>query len=133
MASGDSQQGALHSPIVRAIAEAEVGTTSEIRVHLSKRLFEKDAYARACHLFSQYGMSRTTQRNAVLLYINLRHHKAAIVADEGAHHALGQRFYEAWMRELGANLRGTHPERAVAMSVLDLGKELGKHFPAGAE
>lgn len=117
------------SPIVQAIALAEAGTTGEIRVHLSRRFFEKDAYARAQRLFKRFGMSRTAQRNAVLLYVNLRRRKFAIIGDEGIHKNVGQEFWEKLARDLATHLRSTHPERAIALGVEEIGRVLKRFFP----
>lgn len=119
-----------NSPIVEAIRIAEQGTTGEIRVHLSKRWIEKDAYARAERIFHEYGMTRTTHRNAVLLYVNLRRHKFAIIGDESIHERVGSRYWQRIARRLSEDLRSTHPERAIAMAVQEIGEALKKHFPA---
>jgi uncharacterized membrane protein len=129
----DLQGNAATDPIVRAIALAEAGTTGEIRVHLTRRLLEKDPFARALRLFERFGMSRTLQRNAVLLYVNLRRRKFAIVADQGLDQVLGQPYWRKLARQLTEDLRGTDPERAVALAVESLGEALKRHFPEAAE
>jgi uncharacterized membrane protein len=116
-------------PIVQAIAEAERGTTGEIRVHLSRRWIERNPFKRAIALFNRYGMSRTTHRNAVLIYINRRTRKFAIIGDEGIHKAVGQKGWEALGGELRGHLLTTHYERAIAMTVNDLGALLRLFFP----
>jgi uncharacterized membrane protein len=115
--------------IVEAIARAERGTTGEIRVHLSRRLLEKDAMRRARRLFTRFEMHQTEDRNAVLLYVNLRRHKLAVVGDEGIHHRVGDEFWKKLVHELRSDLKGTHPENAIAMAVHRIGEELAKHFP----
>lgn len=124
-----------YSPIVLAIMEAEKGTTGEIRVHLSKRWFEKDPYAHACKLFMQYGMTRTANRNAVLLYVNLRKRKFTIIGDEGIHRVVGQQYWEELARCLANDLRSTCSENAIALAVRTIGATLHRFFPAeeGAE
>jgi uncharacterized membrane protein len=117
------------SPIIGAIQKAEENSTGEIRVHLSKKFFEKDAFARATRLFKQFGMFRTAHRNAVLFYVNLKRKKFAIVGDEGIHQKVGQRYWEEIARELRKDLMETHPERAIANAVLKIGQVLEKHFP----
>jgi uncharacterized membrane protein len=120
------------SPIIGAIQKAEENTTGEIRVHLSKKWFEKDPYVRATRLFQQFGMFRTPERNAVLFYVNLRRRKFAIVGDEGIHKAVGQRYWEEVAKDLRQNLTETHPENAIAQAVLEIGQILSKHFPLDA-
>jgi uncharacterized membrane protein len=120
---------AATDPIVRAIARAEAGNTAEIRVHVSRRLFEPDARARALRLFDSFGMAHTRHRNAVLLYINLRRRRFAIVADRGATERLGHAYWDQLSRQLAEDLRSTDPERAIALAVGELGDRLREHFP----
>lgn len=123
------RDGKKFSKIVESIAQAEDRTTGEIRVHVSKRWIEKDPFARAQKLFYRLGMERTTLRNAVLLYINLRRKKFAIYGDEGIHQSVGQRYWEKIARELSQDLRGTHYENAIAMAVQKIGQALAESFP----
>lgn len=125
--------GKKFSRIVEAIAKAETHTTGEIRVHLSKRWFEPDALRRAEKVFHRLGMGRTTLRNAVLLYVNLRRRKFAIFGDEGIHQSVGQRYWEQIARELSQDLRGTHHENAIAMAVTKIGDALAENFPSDSD
>lgn len=118
-----------NSPIVKAIALAEAGTTGEIRVHLSRRWYEPDPFNRASRLFDEFGMRRTSHRNAVLLYVNLRRHKFAVIGDEGIHKAVGQHYWERLSRNLSENLRSTHFENAIADAVRMIGETLRRYFP----
>jgi uncharacterized membrane protein len=117
------------SPIIEAIQEAEQGTTGEVRVHLSRSFIEKDPFAHAWRIFEQYGMVRTTNRNAVLLYVNLRRKKLALIGDEGIHHAVGQEYWEKIVAKLTEDLRSTHAERAIAHAVRKIGETLRHFFP----
>jgi len=129
VAAGKSNK-TKESPIVHAIEAAEAGTTGEIQVHLTKRWVEKDAFSRAQKLFHQFGMTRTTNRNAVLLYVNFRKHKFAIIGDEGIHKVVGQHYWEELAKHLQQDLRSTHAENAIAMAVMTIGQTLKKYFPA---
>ena len=136
MEGGDSnaQRSPSHSPIVRAIALAQQRTTGEVRVDLSRKLFEKDPYGRALRLFSEYGMTRTTQHNAVLIYVNLRKRRFAIVGDSGIQAAVGQQYWEGLGRALSEDLRKyPKPEQAIAMAVTTLGATLQRYFPSSTE
>jgi uncharacterized membrane protein len=117
------------SPIVNAILQAEQNTTGEIRVHLSKKWIERDPLRRATRLFRQFGMFRTTHRNAILLYVNLKRQKFAIIGDEGIHKVVGQRYWEQLAQDLKRALISTHPENAIAIAVGQVGVILQKHFP----
>jgi uncharacterized membrane protein len=129
VAAGELQ--VRHSPIVAAITEAESGTTGEIRVHLSRHWMEPDAFARASHLFAKFGMQATQHRNGVLLYVNLRRRKLAVVGDQAIHTHVGQPFWELLIQRLQKDLRATHYENAISNTVRQIGEELTRHFPAG--
>ncbi len=121
------------SPILTAIREAERGSTGEIRVHLTQRWFERDAYSRARQLFNLYQMSRTQFRNAILIYVNLRKKKFAIIGDFAIHDAVGQIYWKNLAKELQENLRSTQSEKAISLAVLALGNALREHFPDTSE
>lgn len=117
------------SPIVTAIEEAESRTTGEIRVHLSRRWWEKDPYTRAETLFKRFGMAGTRHRNAVLLYVNVRKHKFAIIGDSGIHARVGQAYWEELTKALAQDLKSTHLEKALALAVRTIGVTLEHYFP----
>ncbi len=130
MAAGKGGTGEVrHSPIVQAIGEAEAGTTGEIHVRLSKRLFERDPLQRAQNLFRKLDLGRTQHRNAVLIYVNLRRRKFAVLGDEGMHKAVGPLYWNELARELKQALLSTHPEVAIAHAVRHVGEVMRKHFP----
>lgn len=117
------------SPILLALQEAEEGTTGVIEVHLSRRWIERDALARATEIFYQFQMHRTQARNAVLVYVNFRARKLAIIGDQGIHEAVGQGFWDRMSQELAENLRYTQSERAIALTVIAIGQVLKNFFP----
>jgi uncharacterized membrane protein len=119
-----------HSPIVEAIQAAMLGTAAEVRVHLSRRWWEPNPLKRAQKIFQRHGMDRTDHRAGVLLYVNLRRRKFAVLGDTAIHEKLGQRYWEELVRKLRTDLRSTHSERAIALAVLHVGEALRAHFPA---
>jgi uncharacterized membrane protein len=119
------------SPIVAAIQQVETESTGEIRVHLSKKWIEKDPFQYANQLFQFYKMNKTTHRNTVLIYVNLRQKKFAIIGDQGIHQALGQKYWNKMANELQHNLRSTQSEKAIAQTILFLGQTLKTFFPSG--
>lgn len=129
MAAGEIK----HSPIVRAITEAEAGTTGEIRVHLSRHWIEPNTLKRARRLFARFGMQRTEHRNGILLYVNLRRKRLAVVGDVAIDACVGEAFWKKLISDLERDLRATHFENAISNTVRKIGEELARHFPAGAE
>lgn len=126
MATGKKQT----SPIVQAILQMEKITNAEIRVHVSQRWLERDPYLRATRLFQQYSLWRTTDRNAVLFYLNLRHKKYAILGDKGIAQAVGKTYWDELGSFLAQDLRSTYWEKAVALAIQTIGVTLSKHFPS---
>jgi uncharacterized membrane protein len=129
MATGKTAGSKAADPIVRAIAEARSGTACEIRVHVSRRLLERDPMARARRLFDRFGLARGRRQGAVLLYFNLRRHRFALLGDSSVDQALGPSNWQALARQLTEDLRSTDPERAIALAVASLGEKLRLHFP----
>lgn len=125
--------GREHSPIVDAIERAEQRTSGEIRVHLSRRWFERDPYARARALFTRFGLDRAPQRNGVLLYVNLRRHRFAVYGDVGIHEKVGQPFWEKLAAALSEELHMTYSENAIAAAVSRIGDALSENFPLPAD
>ena len=82
-------------------------------------------------LFDEFEMTRTTNRNAVLIYVNLRHRKFAIVADEGIHRVVGQRYWDEMAMNLREDLLSTNFENALALTTYGLAITLQKYFPIG--
>ncbi len=121
-----------HSPIVDAIARAETGTTGEIRVFLTQRFMEPNAFKRATKLFRAHGLQKTRDRNAVLLYVNLRRRKIAIIGDQGIHVKVGDSYWQTLLTRLQTDLRSMHPEVAIASAVAAIGHTLQAHFPVQA-
>src|SRR5215475_11516836 len=107
--------------IAAAVAEAERGTSAEIRVHLERRLPRRsDALARATSLFTRLGMHATAERNGVLLYLAVYDRKLAIVGDP-----YWQRVRDAMVERLRAGA----PRDAAVHAVTDVGLVLNKFFP----
>jgi len=115
--------------ITDAIALAEKQTSGEIRVHLSQRIFDHDPMKSARKWFTQLDLHGTRYHNGVLLYINLRRKKFAILGDTGIHARVGQEYWNQVAVKLQEGLRSTHVENAVVEAVENIGKVLKKHFP----
>jgi uncharacterized membrane protein len=115
--------------IVAEIATAERNTSGEIRVFVSRQKPD-DALARARQRFEKLGMTRTRQRNAVLIYFAPLVRKFAVIGDSGVHEKCGLPFWEETVTEIGAHLREEHFTEAVLHAVRKVGAVLAQHFPA---
>lgn len=114
--------------IVHAIGEAERRTTGEIRVFITTRQ-PADPLANATLRFEKLGMTKTRERNAVLLYFAPRNCKFAVIGDRGIHEKCGASFWEEAVAEIGAQLRAEHFTDAIVLGVRKVGDLLARHFP----
>lgn len=122
------EAGKAFSPIVMAIQKAEEGTTGEIRVHLSKSIFEQDTYKNALRVFTKYRMDKTTQHNSVLIYVNLRRKKFAVISDSGFTQAVAPGFWDSWSKTFSSQLNTYSYEQAIANSIDLIGSVFRKSF-----
>jgi uncharacterized membrane protein len=114
--------------IVSAIAAAEKKTSGEIRVYISSKARE-DAMAAATARFEKLGMTKTRNRNGVLIYFAPVTQKFAVIGDEGIHSRCGKPFWESITSQMSASLKKDQFTDAVIFAVETVGAELAKHFP----
>jgi uncharacterized membrane protein len=117
------------SSVSEAIAQAEAGTSGEIRVHLEWRLPAGDALTRSREIFTRLGMHRTRERNAVLIYVALDDHHLAVLGDEGVHARVGDGYWDRLRDLLVERLRAGRTREALVEAVREVGRTLQAHFP----
>ncbi|HRD51084.1 MAG TPA: TPM domain-containing protein, partial [Flavobacteriales bacterium] len=64
--------------VSRAVSEAELRTSGEIRVHLEDHI-EEDVLQHAAFVFEELGMQRTKDRNGVLIYVSVGDRQVAVI------------------------------------------------------
>lgn len=114
--------------IIDAIAQAELNTSGEIRVHLDNFCFGDEVKA-AKKVFTRLNMHRTAERNGVLIYLATLSRKIAIVGDEGIHSKLGNTYWETMVQGMISQLKANHKAEALQACIIDCGTQLGKYFP----
>lgn len=114
--------------IVKAIAQAELHTSGEIRLHLDNFCFVNEVKA-AQKVFTRLKMHQTAERNGVLIYIATYSRKVAIIGDEGIHAKLGSIYWEELVQGLISKFKADKKVEALSESILECGKQLGKFFP----
>jgi len=118
--------------IVQEIAAAEAKTSAEIRVHVTRRVPE-NLEERSLRRFHLLGMTKTAERNGVLVYIAPRAHKFRILGDVAIHEKAGDEFWTAVAAAMEEHFRkGEFTEGAVE-AVRTIGERLAAHFPRGAD
>jgi|SRR5581483_5112052 len=119
--------------ILDAIKAAERLSSGEIKVHVEGRCPGGDAVKRAQGLFRALGLTKTKERNAVLLYVAVRDRRFTILGDTGIAESVGSPFWaEALQRMNAAFGRGAFGDGIVA-AVQAIGPKLGSRFPRKAD
>ncbi len=118
--------------IIRCIREAEMGTSAEIRVHLSKPLKGKPALQMAQNTFKRLGMHRTELRNGVLIFISLHDKQFAIVGDSAIHQCVTDEFWNEVRNEMHALFANEEPGNAICHGVKRSGEKLREYFPSNS-
>jgi uncharacterized membrane protein len=114
--------------LVNAIAEAELKTSGEIRVHIENFSLGSELKS-AAKIFRKLNMHETAERNGVLIYIAALSRKVAVIGDEGIHQKLGQEFWEQLVARLVAQFKADRKAEALAACIVECGNQLGKFFP----
>ena len=115
--------------IAHAIAEAEKRTSGEIRVFVSESAVD-DVIVAAEKQFVRMGMTKTAQRNGVLVYFAPISQKYAVIGDQGVHQKCGQQFWQHITEEMTPLLKAGKFTEAVVYAVREVGTALAKEFPS---
>jgi len=114
--------------IVAAIAAAERKSSGEIRVHVTQRKPE-NIEERARARFELLGMTKTAERNGVLLYIAPRARRFQILGDVGIHERCGPDFWKEVAGEIEEHFRKGEFTEGIVRAVDHVGEVLARHFP----
>ncbi len=85
--------------IKQAILNAELDTSSEIRVHIEESC-PGDVMRRASDVFLDIGMNKTYRRNAILFYLAIKNRKFALIPDYGILEKDTEHFWEDLKMEM---------------------------------
>src|SRR5205085_4867471 len=118
-----------HDRIVNAIKEAEAKTSGQVRVFLQRGKFEEEALVRARRKFVQLGMEKTTDRNAVLIFVAPRAQKFAVVGDEAVHKKCGEQFWQDLVDRMRGHFLREDFTQALLEAITAAGEVLTRHFP----
>src|SRR5438874_7523892 len=90
--------------IVEAIGRAEGKTSGEIRVFVSEAEVG-DAVEMAKVQFETMGMTKTRERNGVLIFVAPKGRTFAIVGDQGVHAKCGEEFWKRIVEGIGERFK----------------------------
>lgn len=114
--------------IVRAIRKAELNSSGEIRVHISREASKKPL-DKAVEVFHQLEMMNTKDRNGVLFHISLKDQSFTIVGDEGIDHCVPEDFWDEIRNEVVKNFTKEKYVKGLVRGIRMTGKALKKYFP----
>jgi uncharacterized membrane protein len=115
--------------IKRAIEEAERGTSGELVVSGAPFFFGSVRRA-AERAFDRLGLTRTRERNGVLLFVVPARRQLFVLGDEGIHGKVGQEFWDRIAAEVSRRMGQGDMTGALIDGVSAIGGELARHFPA---
>ena len=118
-----------HDRIVHAIREAESKTSAQIRVYIRRGKLNGDPLIPAQKKFQGLGMHKTSERNAVLIFVAPRAHKFAIVADQAIHEKCGELYWQRVVDLMREHFRNERFSDALVDAIRDIGSVLATHFP----
>ncbi len=113
-----------------AIREAERSTTGEIRVAVLPRVrggLEKAVV----HAAERLGMTRTKERNGVLILVDPAHHAFLVWGDTAIHSRVGEAFWKDVAAAIEERFRAGDFTGGLVRGIETAGRELAGHFPCG--
>lgn len=114
--------------VTDAIAEAELNTSGEIRVHIEARCKE-DVLDRAAFIFKELNMHKTERRNGVLFYVSYEDRKFAILGDGGINAKVPDNFWKEIKDQMLARFKKGDYAQGLSEAIIEAGKQLKTHFP----
>src|SRR5436190_20631418 len=115
--------------IINAIRQAEQQTSGEVRLYIESRCRFVDPLDRAAEIFWGLQMDQTKDRNGVLVYVAMKDHQFAVLADQGIHEKVGQVFWNREVEVMKKHFMNANPADAIEAVVTDVGQALKAHFP----
>lgn len=117
-----------HDDIVAAIRTAEGKTSGEIRVLISHKKLA-DPMPTAKTEFVRLGMTRTKEKNGVLIFVAPRSRNFALIGDQAVHSRCGDAFWREVRDEMTAHFRKSEFTHAILHGIRKAGDLLAQHFP----
>lgn len=114
--------------ILAAVREAEKDTSGEIRVHLEYKT-RGPVYGYAQKVFQRIGMTKTAQRNGVLIFLVTQDKKFAVLGDVGINEKVPEGFWHDVVEIMQAHFKENKFAEGIAEAVLRIGEKLKAYFP----
>jgi len=111
-----------------AIRAAEFETSGEIVVALKAHV-KGDIYHTAKTFFDQHKLTRTADRNGVLLLLAYKDRRIALLGDEGINNRVPPDFWEGTVAKMTARFREQDYIGGLEVGIRDIGQQLKRFFP----
>lgn len=114
--------------IKQSIANAELNTSGEIRVHIDDKC-KGDVLDCAANMFHQLKMDATELRNGVLFYLAVSDHKFAILGDKGINEKVPADFWDHIKEVMLSHFKKQEFTEGLCKGIEMAGEKLKAHFP----
>ena len=114
--------------IQQAIADAELNTSGEIRVHIDDKC-NKDVLDQAAKIFQYLKMNKTQLRNGVLFYLAVDDQKFAILGDKGINEKVPEDFWDTIKETMLSHFKQKQFTEGLSKGIELAGEKLKIHFP----
>src|SRR5437867_501978 len=117
---------------VKAIQSGEEQTSGEIRVHVQPKS-GSDIRQFAERTFERLGMTKTTLRNGVLLFIASEENRFAILGDRGIDQKVPPGFWDEIAAKLTIRFKNAEFTDGIVEAINAAGDHLKKYFPRATD
>lgn len=114
--------------ILAAVREAEKNTSGEIRVHLEYKT-KGPVFGHAQKVFQRIGMTKTQERNGVLIFLATKDQKFAVLGDVGINEKVPEGFWHDVAEIMQTHFKENKFSEGIAEAVLRIGEKLKDYFP----
>lgn len=114
--------------IKQSIANAELNTSGEIRVHIDDKC-KGDVLDCAANMFHQLKMDATELRNGVLFYLAVSDHKFAILGDKGINEKVPADFWDNIKDVMLTHFKKQEFTEGLCKGIEMAGEKLKTNFP----
>ncbi len=114
--------------IQQSIANAELNTSGEIRVHIDNTC-KGEVLDCAADMFHQLKMDKTDLRNGVLFYLSVDDHKFAILGDRGINEKVPVDFWDHIKETMLAHFKQNQFTEGLSKGIEMAGEKLKTNFP----
>lgn len=119
--------------ILNSVRSNEAKTSGEIRIFIESKCTYVNPMMRAQELFHAYGMYKTEDRNAVLIYIAYKHKDFALYCDKEIFAKTTQSFWTEESKKLALGFYQKNYCACLIDCINNIGTQMALHFPFDGE